>query len=137
MPECGMAYLIGIFVFCLIALQIKHWLIDFVFQNEAMISSKGTYGSLNSVKHSAQHALGTVLAMAPLSILEGLLGYSCLWLWWVAVIDFVVHYHVDYFKVKYGNCDCRTKAFWNHLGLDQMVHQFTYLAIVAWVILGI
>ena len=47
----------------------------------------------------------------------------------LAFFDFVTHYHIDWLKMNYGNRDITTPAFWNHLGLDQMIHQLTYILI--------
>ena len=49
----------------------------------------------------------------------------------LAVGDFVLHYHIDYCKMHYGNRDIKTPAFWAQLGLDQMAHQLTYIGIAA------
>jgi hypothetical protein len=36
--------------------------------------------------------------------------------------------------MNYGNRDITTKAFWNHLGLDQMAHQLVYI-FIAWTLI--
>jgi hypothetical protein len=46
------------------------------------------------------------------------------------IIDFIIHYHVDYCKMRFGNRDITTKAFWAQLGLDQLAHLFCYLLLV-------
>jgi len=48
-------------------------------------------------------------------------------------IDFILHYHIDYCKIKFGNRDITTPAFWAQLGLDQLAHAFTYLWLV-WIL---
>jgi hypothetical protein len=52
----------------------------------------------------------------------------------LAAVDFMLHYHIDWAKSNYGNRDIGTKAFWNHLGLDQLAHQLVYIFIV-WTLL--
>jgi hypothetical protein len=49
----------------------------------------------------------------------------------LALLDFVLHYHIDYAKVKYGEADTNSSRYWNHFGLDQLAHYVTYLVIVA------
>jgi len=110
----------------LVLLQIKHWYIDFVNQSNEEVSSKGIYGDRQGINHSAKHGLGTALAVwiavgTPYLIFAVICG----------IIDFVVHYHVDWAKMNYGNRDITTPQFWNHLGLDQMAHQLTYI-FIAW-----
>lgn len=114
-----------IILITLALLQVKHWYIDFVNQNNIEVASKGIYGDFHGIMHSLKHGVGTTLVICTVvgvqyiffAIISGL-------------IDFVVHYHVDWTKMNYGNRDISTPAFWNHLGLDQMAHQLTYLFIV-------
>ena len=108
----------------LILLQVKHWYIDFVNQTNDEVASKGIYGDQLGINHSAKHGLATTLCVllvtgTPYLFFAILLG----------MLDFVIHYHTDWAKMNYGNRDIRTPQFWNHLGLDQMVHQLTYIVI--------
>lgn len=107
-------------------LQVKHWYIDFVDQSMEEVHGKGIYGNLQGVKHSAKQGLGTFLVFAiagtPHAVLIGL-------------FDFVLHYHIDWTKMNYGNRDIQTPQFWNHLGLDQMAHQLSYLLFI-YLVLG-
>lgn len=48
--------------------------------------------------------------------------------------EFVFHYHVDWAKDRLIRRDAllpAAKRFWNLTGLDQFLHQLTYVAIVA------
>lgn len=118
-----------IILLTLVLLQIKHWYIDFVNQSNQEVASKGIYGDRQGINHSAKQGLGTVLAVwitvgTPYLIFAVICG----------IIDFVVHYHVDWLKMNYGNRDIKTPQFWNHLGLDQMAHQLTYI-FIAWMMI--
>jgi hypothetical protein len=111
-------------IILLVLLQVKHWYIDFVNQSNVEVASKGIYGDFHGIMHSLKHSIATVLCVTfvvgtPYMFFSVILG----------LIDFVVHYHVDWLKMNYGNRDITTPAFWNHLGLDQMAHQLTYLFI--------
>jgi hypothetical protein len=112
----------GIFVI-LFLLFIKHWYIDFVNQSAEEIKGKGIYGNAHGVMHSIKHGLVTATVMLcfvydPLVAI--VLGF----------IDFVLHYHIDYCKIRFGNRDVTTTAFWAQLGLDQLAHAVTYLWLV-------
>lgn len=111
----------------LILLQVKHWYIDFVNQTEDEVKSKGIYGAWTGVQHSAKHGFATMLIVIPF------IGFEDAFL--LGIIDFVIHYHTDWIKMHFGNRDITTSAFWAQLGLDQMVHQLTYIMLVALVIL--
>ena len=117
-------------LYVLVLLQIKHWYIDFVNQTDEEVKYKGDYLDWRGVKHSLKHGIGT---------------FICLWIvtgwtnvefaFFIGVLDFILHYHIDWIKMNYGNRDIRTKEFWNHLGLDQMAHQLCYIGFAGLVIL--
>ena len=111
----------------LILLQIKHWLIDFVYQTDQEIRHKGIYGDWRGIKHSAKHGIGTasVLVMCTVDVE---------WAYAIGLLDFVLHYHIDWIKMQWGNTDMHDPRFWNHLGLDQMAHQLCYIGYV-WVVI--
>jgi hypothetical protein len=108
----------------LILLQIKHWYIDFVNQTMDEVHSKAIYGDLRGIGHSAKQGIGTLVCMLIVA------GYAYIvYAIILALFDAVIHYHTDWAKMNYGNRDIQTPQFWNHLGLDQMVHQVTYILI--------
>lgn len=105
----------------LLLLFVKHWLCDFVWQSPRMLAEKGVYGRFGGLQHSAYHAIGTFAVFA-----FGGWQFAAI----LAAIDFTLHYHIDWIKVQYGERDSSTPAFWNHLGLDQLAHYFTYVFLV-------
>lgn len=106
----------------LILLQIKHWYIDFVNQNDEEVAHKGIYLDWRGVKHSVKHGAATAAILFLFAPMD--------WALVLGAVDFLLHYHIDWTKMNKGNRDIRTKEFWNHLGLDQMAHQISYLLIV-------
>jgi hypothetical protein len=106
----------------LVLFQLKHWYIDFVDQDMDEVNSKGHYGQWLGIRHSLKQGLGTYIAVA-------LVVGAEYWIFAmvIAFVDFVIHYHTDWAKMNYGNRDIQTPEFWAHLGLDQMVHQVTYI----------
>jgi hypothetical protein len=122
--------MINTLLFILVLLQIKHWYIDFVNQTEEEVKYKGEYLDWRGVKHSLKQGAGT---------------FVCLWIvtgwsnveyaFFLGTLDFILHYHIDWTKMNYGNRDIRTPQFWNHLGLDQMAHQLCYIAFAGLTIL--
>ena len=117
-------------ILILVLLQIKHWYVDFVNQTNVEVASKGIYGDGPGINHSAKQAIGTLLAIV-LVVGTPYIAYAAV----LAFVDFVLHYHIDWVKMNYGNCDIRTPAFWNHLGLDQMAHQLTYI-FITWAVVS-
>lgn len=107
----------------LVLLNIKHWYVDFVNQSMDEVQNKGIYGRWLGIRHSLKHGVGTWLVMF-------MMGAGAVMAFWLAVIDFVLHYHIDWAKMNWGNRDIQNPLFWNHLGLDQMAHHLVYLLLV-------
>jgi len=110
----------------LVLLQFKHWYIDFINQTDEEVAHKGIYKDWLGIKHSVKQGVGTAICLL---MVTG-------WTYFVyavilGIIDAFLHYHIDWAKMNWGNRDIKTKAFWVHLGLDQMLHQLTYIGI-AW-----
>ncbi len=119
-----------VFLFLLL-LQIKHWYIDFVDQTEKEVVGKGIYGNGSGIAHSFKHGVGTFLAVI---LITGWFYY--VWAIILAVIDFILHYHIDWLKIninKKHNYTPQDKNFWVWLGADQLAHQITYL-FLAWIV---
>lgn len=106
----------------LILLSFKHFICDFVLQNSEIATSKAVYGSHGSIRHSMHHAFGTLLVcilfLSPkLSIV-------------LAMFDFLIHYHIDWIKTKFGPKNYQDKHYWVWFGADQFLHQQTYVLIL-------
>jgi len=110
----------------LVLFQIKHFLCDFVFQTLRQVQAKGSYGAMGGVVHAGLHAVGSlpailVLTRSPLAIAA------------VVVVEFVLHYHIDWTKARVDTNKGWTMAdqkYWIVFGLDQFVHQLTYAGII-------
>jgi hypothetical protein len=57
-----------------------------------------------------------------------------IWALIIAVVDGLIHYHVDWIKMNYGENDMSNPQFWNHLGLDQLAHSLAYVFIAGFVL---
>lgn len=113
----------------LILLQVKHFLFDFVFQNAYQLRNKGTYGHPGGFLHSGLHGLGTAVILIILHIR---------WPWVASIValEILFHYHLDWSKeqlMKQLNPSGRAEGvlFWRLIGLDQLLHQLSYLVIVS------
>lgn len=114
---------------CLLTLfTLKHFIADFLLQTQQMVNEKGTYGSMGGIAHSAIHAAFTFAVLV----------------WWIpffehwfilatifAVLDGVVHYHIDWAKMNLGQgLTPDDRDFWILLGVDQLLHYLTYILII-------
>jgi hypothetical protein len=103
----------------------KHLIFDFVYQPPYQWQNKGTYGHLGGIVHSGQHAIAT-LVLLPYFTSIGVALF-------LATLEFVIHYHMDWFKMWYnkkkGWGPATHNEFWVLTGIDQWVHALTYLGI--------
>ena len=108
-------------------LFIKHWFADFVVQFDYMVLEKGTYGADGGVHHSLIHALLTWC------IVGYMFGHTAGI--FMAIFDFLTHYHIDWLKMnisRWRKLTIRDWEFWMWLGADQLAHSLTYLAMALW-----
>jgi len=115
----------------LVVLTTKHLVFDFFLQSVAQIKTKRIYGHPGGLLHAAGHAAGTGLVFfiitPPLIVMIAILA-----------AEFVIHYHIDWVKEVIGfrmKLQPHQKIFWVAFGIDQWLHQLTYLGI-GFVLLG-
>ncbi len=109
-------------------LQVKHWLVDFVFQTNEMIQWKGVYGDRRGLAHSIQHGVWSALVLVGF-VVGGVISIPMMIT--AILLEVAVHYHIDFLKQNWGEQDPMKKPYWMHLGFDQMAHQIWYLLMVA------
>lgn len=110
----------------LLAMTVKHFVADFMLQTHWMAMGKERRESW--LGPLAVH----VLIHAGLTLLIALVVAPRLW--WIALVDLVVHFFVDRGKAEIGQRCCWdfTKTqYWWLLGFDQFIHQVTNIAITA------
>ena len=105
-------------------LLIKHWYVDFVNQTDQEVFGKGVYGNLTGMWHSGKHGIFTMLVF-----FNSIDPINCVI---VGLLDFTLHYHIDWIKMNYGNRNIHSKQFWRDLGLDQVAHQLCYILYVVY-----
>ena len=121
-----MSQALALTLWALLALELKHFLCDFVLQTEYQVRTKGIYGHFGGFIHSGVHIAATIPALL-------ILGASLKAMAIVLAVEFVVHYHADWMKMaidkrtRWGTDDQR---YWILFGLDQLIHQLTYVAIL-------
>lgn len=114
----------------LILLQLKHYYADFVIQTYQQVVQKGIYRDLVGISHSLDHVWTTLIVLL---IFNGFHPLAPLTIVGLAFFEGIIHYHIDFIKVKHGEKNASTALYWNHFGIDQLAHQLTYLAMVAYI----
>jgi hypothetical protein len=111
----------------LLLLQLKHALCDGPLQTRRMVQEKAVYGGRGGIIHAAIHGGASVAVL----LAWGMAALPALLL---AFAEGLFHYHVDFAKerlVRSNGLTTEMPQFWWALQFDQMVHQFSYVAIAA------
>ncbi len=105
----------------------KHAAADFILQTSRQRAEKGRYGAVGGLQHSLTHVVLTApvfVLVPPLAapLMAGLLA-----------AEFAVHYHIDWAKeqiVRRYGWTSQTREFWWAIGIDQLLHGLTYVALL-------
>ena len=108
----------------LMLLQVKHFYADFVLQTYMQTVKKGVWLDPVGISHTTDHIWCTLVVLLLFSLFVPISGVVIIA---VAIIEGIIHYLVDYGKVKYGSKDNTKPIFWTQFGLDQLAHQVTYI----------
>ncbi|WP_394356569.1 DUF3307 domain-containing protein [Sedimentitalea todarodis] len=115
-------------LFCL--LQIKHMFADYFMQTPRMLADRAVYVHVGRAQHAAIHAAGSAIAFFLIGAPIGFIVAIC-------AAEWVVHFHIDWGKARHGEasgCGPNDAGFWRAAGIDQALHQLTYIAMVwAWI----
>lgn len=116
-------------LFCL--LQIKHMFADFFMQTPKMLDGRGQYLHMGRAQHAAVHSIGSAIVFA-------IIGASPVIILILVALEWVVHFNIDWWKghmCESQDLNPAKSAYWRITGLDQALHQLTYVAMVwAWAV---
>lgn len=119
--------MLGLLVALFVGLELKHFVADYLLQPGWMLAGKANLRRAGGYAHAGIHAALTGLVLLLCATAPGL---SLI----VVAAEFVVHYGLDYSKIRYSrgvHVDADPGRFWALHGLDQLAHQLTYGAIIA------
>jgi hypothetical protein len=77
--------------------------------------------------HAGLHTAGSLPAILALQAAGGLAA-------WILAAEFFVHYHVDWSKEQINKryaLNFNNNAYWSVFGADQLLHQMTYVVMLA------
>ena len=121
----------------LLLLQLKHFIYDFYWQPPFMYKNKGTYGHSGGIVHALAHMFGSLAILNVVGILWFDWSTSIVvWFPFLCLAEAVIHYHVDWAKMNINKLKgwgpFNSEEFWQLLGLDQLLHQLTYVGMLWW-----
>src|ERR1700733_14356435 len=80
-------------LWAMLAFQLKHFLCDFVLQTQTQAKRKGIYANVAGITHAGTHVIGSIPALL-------ILGSDLRTVAVLLIAEFLVHYHVDWFKAR-------------------------------------
>ena len=110
-----------------LVLEVKHFIFDYPLQTAYQLNNKGTYGHPGGILHSGLHVVGTSTAFL---IITPTLAIGAA----IMVGEFLLHYHIDWSKdhvIRGMGLNAKDRGFWWSIGVDQLLHHLTYVAIAA------
>ena len=112
---------------CLI--QIKHLVIDFLWQPEYEWKNKGTFLHFGGIRHAGKHSITTLIIL--LMFINPYLAVL------LSILEGIIHNFIDWSKMNITRVrelsPIKDAEFWYWLGIDQYFHQLTYI-LIAWII---
>ncbi|NNK16478.1 MAG: DUF3307 domain-containing protein [Sulfitobacter sp.] len=118
----------------LVLLQVKHLFADYFLQSKRMLAGRGEYLHLGRAQHAGLHA---VLSVFALLLVGAPLSFSLV----LCAAEGVLHYHIDWAKGRHAdktNHGPADAAYWRAFGVDQLLHQLTYVGMIwAWAIYAV
>ena len=115
-----------------LAFRFKQLVCDFFLQSSWMALVKGQPDSKDGSKalfyHAGIHAVFTLVLM--FIFIPGL--------WWLAIVDFIVHAIIDKSKAVLNHktgWTYKDNAYWWAFGVDQELHNLTHLAYIVIIVL--
>jgi hypothetical protein len=118
---------LALFFWGAVLLELKHFICDFVLQTAYQYRNKGIYGHPGGLLHAGLHMTASLPAIVVLNTTAGLAAA-------ILMAEFFVHYHVDWSKEQINKrCGLNSSdnAYWSVFGADQLLHQLTYVVILA------
>jgi hypothetical protein len=106
-------------------LQIKHWYADFKIQTYMQTVKKGVWLNPVGISHTMDHIWCSLVALFVFSLIFSI---NVSLIIPIVFVEGILHYTIDFTKVKYGCKDNTKPLFWNQFGLDQLAHQICYMA---------
>lgn len=111
----------------ILLLQLKHCYADFYLQTYMQTVKKGVWLDPIGMSHTTEHMYCSLVALLIFSFIFPISIFPVIF---AVLVEGIIHYLVDFSKVKYGSKDATKPIYWRQFGLDQLAHQVTYLWMV-------
>jgi len=106
-----------------ILLNLKHFICEYVLQDEHLFNHRIRYGSINSFIHILHHAFGTLVAGL-------LLDFDLVLIVGLIFIEAIIHYHIDWAMARYGARSYKDKKYWQWRGAEEFMYHITIILMI-------
>lgn len=106
-----------------VLLNLKHFICEYILQDEYIFECKRRYGSINSFIHTLHHAFGTLVAGL-------ILDFDLVLITGLVILEAIIHYHVDWVIAYFGARSYRDKKYWQWRGAEEFMHHVTFIIMI-------
>ncbi len=106
-----------------VLLNLKHFICEYILQDEHIFKARFRYGSINSFVHTLYHAFGTMVAGL-------LLKFDLALIVGLVLIEAVIHYHIDWAIAHFGAKSYKDKKYWQWFGAEEFLHHITFILMI-------
>ena len=99
---------------------------DYFLQTKIMLDGRDQYVHFGRFLHAGVHAVGSIIVFV-------IVGAPFAFILPLVIAELIVHYHIDWWKGRHTSDQQLTPAdaaYWRASGVDQALHQLTYVAMV-------
>ena len=106
---------------------------DFFLQTKTMLNGRGQYMHFGRLMHAGVHALLSFVVFM-------IVGSPLVFVLLLVLAEMIVHFHIDWWKGQLTakqNLTPAQASYWRATGIDQALHQLTYVAMIwLWLLWG-
>ena len=106
-----------------ILLNLKHFICEYILQDEHLFRNRIRYGSINSFIHILHHAFGTL-------VVGLILDFDLVLILGLVLLEAIIHYHVDWIVAHFGAKSYKDKKYWQWHGAEEFLHHITFIILI-------
>lgn len=106
-----------------ILLNLKHFICEYLIQDEHLFHHKLRYGSINSLRHTLHQAFGTLVA--------GLIvNFDLILVVGLVLVEAIIHYHSEWAIARFGAKSYKDKKYWQWFGAQEFINHVTFILLI-------
>ena len=106
-----------------VLINLKHFICEYILQDEYVFHHRLRYGSINSFIHTLHHAVGTL-------VVGLVLDFDLVLVVGLVLLEAILHYHIDWAIAHYGARSYKDKKYWQWRGAEEFLHHSTFILMI-------